>query len=78
MMSLTLAHSAALATKGARSMAMTEQEILAELRKQGVTSLDDLAAKAAANVSANTAAAVGATPELYIYSGKNYDFIHSD
>lgn len=60
-------------------MAMTEQEILEELRKQGITSLDDLARKGAEDAAAKTSAAAGGvSPDLYVLTGRNYTFIHSD
>jgi hypothetical protein len=61
-------------------MAYTEHEILEELRKQGITTLDELARRAAEDVTAKTAAR-GAEPRLageedYIYTGKDYTFVH--
>lgn len=66
------------AREGVLSMAMTEQEILGELRRQGVTSLEELARKAQDDVQAKAEAAGGETTELYVLTGKNYTFIHSD
>ncbi|MGD0685265.1 MAG: hypothetical protein ABSA03_09110 [Streptosporangiaceae bacterium] len=59
---------------------MSQRQILDELHKQGITTLDELAQKAADDSAARASAAAPATAAQadYIYTGKDFTFIHSE
>lgn len=57
-------------------MPFTEKQVHEELKKHGITTLDELARKIAQE-SAAKAQSKGVTPE-YLWSGKNYSLYHPE
>src|ERR1700743_923880 len=66
----------AMRQKGVRAMPFTEQQVHDELKKHGVTTMNELARKIAEE-SASKAKSGIAAPD-YLWSGKNYNLYHPE